>query len=70
MAQNLEFSGNMDFFQEVEDARQEIFEIYCQEGGNNGEPVLNPDAVSDEELKMWCEINAEWLAEIELDLEA
>jgi hypothetical protein len=53
-----EFTGDMSFFHEVEDARQEAFEIFCQEGGNNGEPVLNPDG-ADADFEAWLEFNGD-----------
>ena len=54
---DLNFTGDPEFFQEVEDARQEMFEMFCMEGGNNGEPVMNPDAVDFDspEFLMWLE---------------
>ena len=57
----MQFTGDMSFFHEVEDARQEQWEMFLNEGGNNGEPVLNPDAVTDEEFEQWRTANAEWL---------
>ena len=51
------FTGDPEFFHEVEDARQEAFEMFCMEGGNNGDPVSSPDGVSDAEFEMWLEIN-------------
>ena len=54
---DLNFTGDPEFFQEVEDARQEMFEVFLMEGGNNGEPVMNPDAVDFDspEFLMWLE---------------
>jgi hypothetical protein len=54
---DLIFTGNKEFFQEIEDARQEMFEMFLQEGGNNGDPVLNEDAYDFDspEFIMWME---------------
>mgnify|MGYP001038561789 FL=1 len=61
MAQNLQFTGDTSFLHEVDDIRQEQLEMFLMEGGNNGEPVLNPDGVTIEEFEDWRNINAEWL---------
>ena len=54
---DLNFRGDPEFFQEVEDARQEAFEMFLMEGGNNGDPVMNPDSVdmNSPEFIMWLE---------------
>lgn len=64
------FNHEPQFFAQSESTRQVAFEMFLCEGGNNGDPVLNPDGVRDEEFEMWCEKNADLLSEIEMDLEA
>ena len=41
--------------------KEELLDAFMEEGGNNGEPILNPDSVSTEspEFIMWVEINTE-----------
>jgi len=61
MAQSLQFTGDTSFLHEVDDVRQEQLEMFLMEGGNNGEPVLNPNGATIEEFEDWRNINAEWL---------
>ena len=36
-----------------EDCLDDLHDEFLQTGGNNGEPVLNPDGVSDAEFELW-----------------